>query len=88
MKRTVGGNTKQNRTRATPQNNTKLGEGQADHEEAQAGVQAAAVEDSESREERTVHKDGWRRKRDFFLLAGLSVDTSKPSHDVRGDRGQ
>ena len=32
-------------TRATPHNNTKLGEGHADHEEAQAGDQAAAVED-------------------------------------------
>ena len=32
-------------TRANPQNNSKHGEGHADHEEAQAGDQAADVED-------------------------------------------
>jgi hypothetical protein len=36
---------RKNITRAKPQNNTKHGEGHTDHEEAQAGDQAAAVKD-------------------------------------------
>ena len=37
--------TKIEHNKGKPQNNTKHGEGHADHEEAQAGDQAAAVED-------------------------------------------
>ena len=45
MKKQIGSIVQIKITRANPQNNTKHGKDHADHEEAQAGDQAAAVED-------------------------------------------